>query len=388
MPAFRRAAAVGAAVLAAVVSLTAAPAPRADAADADPCLSEAQPTGPLGVPTGAGCDDTVPPQTTIDGPGVASGWIRDTRISITFHGTHTDADTDPIGYECQFSDTPSAPTAWTSCTSPFTKDGLTENTATPYTFRVRAVDTPDDAHDLTTDFFFAADSDAPDVDQTPAELVFRADATAPNTYGFLQTTYADEASTEQPMLVEPAARIRLQSTQGDAYRCRLDGRATACADPITTLGGLTAGLRRFTAAAVDEAGNVDPTPFVQEFLVPRNLVPGDAPVSSRGAWRRFHDAGAFAGDYLETSRYGAVLTFGVRNVREIRLLAPAGPTLGEVAIRVGRGQWFPVDLRSGQRARLRVYEARPALSGMLSGVLQVRVVSHGRPVRVDAVAVR
>ena len=78
----------------------------------------------------------------------------------------------------------------------------------------------------------------------------------------------------------------------------------------------------------------------------------------------------------------------MRNIREIRLLAPAGPTLGKVAIRVGRGQWFPVNLRSSRPQRLKVYQARPALSGMLSGVLQVRVVSHGKPVRVDAVAAR
>ncbi|MCB0895272.1 MAG: hypothetical protein H6529_12430 [Nocardioides sp.] len=385
----RRATVLGAAVLAAVASLATAP-PRADAAAADTCFSEAQPTGPLGLPSGAGCDDTVPPQTSIDGPELAGGgWVRDTSISITFHGAQTDADPDPVSFECQFYNTPSAPSTWQSCTSPFTKDGLTENTATPYTFRVRAVDTPDDAHDLTTDPWpYTGSADTPDYDQSPAQLVFRADATAPNTYGFLRTAYADESSTEQPMLVAPTAQIRLQSTQGDTYRCRLDGRATACNDGLTTLRDLRPGARHFTAAAVDEAGNVDPTPFAQDFFVPRDLEPGDAPASSRGDWRRFRDAGAFGGDYLESSRYGATLTFGVRNIREIRLLAPAGPTLGKVAIRVGRGQWFPVNLRSSRPQRLKVYQARPALSGMLAGVLQVRVVSHGKPVRVDAVAAR
>ncbi|WP_395660022.1 hypothetical protein [Nocardioides sp.] len=388
MRSYRRAAVLGATVLAVAASLAATPPPATAADPAATCVSEAQPAGPLGVPTGSGCDDTVPPETTVDGPDLSGGWIRQTSISITFHGAHTDADTDPISYECQFFDTPSAPSTWQSCTSPFTRDGLKENTATPYTFRVRAIDTPDAAHDLTTDFFFPAATDAPDVDQTPAELVFRADATAPNTYGFLRTSYADETSSERPMLVEPSAQIRLQSTQGDRYRCRLDGRAVPCNDDLTTLRDLAPGARRFTAAAVDEAGNVDPTPYVQEFFVPRNLALGDAPASSRGAWKRYRDAGTFGGDYLESSRYGATLTFPVRNVREIRLLAPAGPNLGRVEIRVGRGQWFPVDLRSRQPQRLKVYEARSNLSGLLAGVLEVRVASHGRPVRVDAVAAR
>ena len=386
MRSYHRAAVLGAAVLAVTASLVAAT-PAADAAD--PCYSEAQPTGPLGLPTGAGCDDTVAPETTIDAPALDGGWVRSTSISITFHGTQTDADPDPVSYECQFFDTPSAPTTWQSCTSPFTHDGLTENTATPYTFRVRAVDTPDNAHDLTTDPWpYTGSSDTPDFDQTPAELVFRADATAPNTFGFLRTTYADESGADGPMLVSPSAQLRLQSTQGDRYRCTLNGDAVGCNDGLTTLRNLSPGLKRFSAAAVDPAGNVDPTPYTQEFFVPRNLRTGDATRASRGDWRRFRDAGAFAGDYLETSRYGATLTFPVRNVREIRLLAPAGPTLGRVEVRVGRGQWYPVNLHSDDPSRLKVYQVRDSISGLLAGVLQIRVLSHGKPVRVDAVSAR
>lgn len=386
MPAYRRAAVVGTVVAAVAVSLVTVT-PAADAAD--PCYSEAQPVGPLGLPSGPGCDDTVPPDTSIDSSPVENGWLRSTSISITFSGKHTDGDTDPISYECQFYNSVSAPSTWQSCTSPFTQDGLTENTATPYTFRVRAVDTPDNAHDLTTDAWpYTGTSDTPDYDQTPAQLTFTADATAPNTYGFLRTSYPDESGYDGPMLVVPTAQIRLQSTQGTKYRCSLNGKATACNDGITTLRGLTPGWKRFTAAAVDPAGNVDPTAFEQKFFVPRNLALGDADRASRGDWRRFRDSGAFGGDYLESSTYGAVLTFPVRNVREIRLLAPAGPQLGKVAIRVGRGQWYPVNLHSNDPQKLKVYEVRSAISGMLAGALQVRVLSHGKPVRVDAVSAR
>lgn len=386
MRAYRRAAAIGAVLIGVTASLSGA-APAADAAN--PCYSEVQPTGPLGLPSGAGCDDTVPPETTIDGPTIRNGWIRATSITIAFHGDHTDGDTDPISYECQFYNSVSAPTTWQSCTSPYTQDGLSENTATPYTFRVRAVDTPDDAHDLTTDAWpYTGPSDAPDYDQTPAELQFTADATAPNTFGFLRTSYADESGFDGPMLIAPTAQIRLQSTQGSRYRCSLNRASVDCNDGLTTLRHLTAGSQRFSAAAVDPAGNVDPSPFVQKFYVPRNLALGDAVRASRDDWRRFRDPGAFGGDYLESSRYGAVLRFPVRNVREIRLLAPAGPLLGRVEIRVGRGRWYRVNLHSADPSRLKVYEVRSSISGLLSGALQVRVASHDRPVRVDAISAR
>lgn len=389
MRSYRRAAAIGAAVLAAATTLVAAPVTTAPAGAAEPCYSEDQPTDPLlGLPTGPGCDDTVPPETSIDGSNLDGAWLRGTSITIDFHGEHTDGDTDPISYECQFYDTPSAPSTWTSCTSPFTQNDLQTNTATPYTFRVRAVDTPDNAHDLTADPFFPASSDAPDYDQTPAQLQFTADDNPPNTFGFLRTKYADESGFDGPMLIEPRAQLRLQSTQGDAFDCTLNGKAVRCNDGLTTLRHLSAGWKRFKAAAVDPAGNVDPSPFTQDFFIPRNLKTGDAPRSSRGDWRRFRDAGAFGHDYLEATRYHATLTFPVRNVREIRLLAPAGPKLGKVEIRVGRGQWFPVKLRSKEPERLAVYDVRDSISGLLAGILQVRVASHGKPVRVDAVSAR
>jgi hypothetical protein len=379
MRGYRRAVAT-ATVLAATAGLTVAVAPAAEAADS--CTSEQGTLGPIGA-----CDDTDPPDTTITGtdPRLQDGWVRATSVSISFGGAYDDADTDPISFECQF-DQPASSTTWQACTSPFTAGDLTPNRATPYTFRVRAVDSADDAIDLASPVF--GGTDVPDYDQTAAEVSFTADDVAPNTFGFLRTTYADESGFDGPMLVAPRARLRLQSTQGSRYRCALDGTPIACHDGLTTLRGLTAGWRRFTAAAVDPAGNVDPSPFAQRFFVPRDLVAADAARGSHGEWRRFRDPGAFGGDYLESSTYGAVLAFPVRGVREIRLLAPAGPQLGRVAIRVGRGRWYPVDLRSDDTQRLRVYQVRDALSPRVAGTLQVRVLSHGRPVRVDAVSAR
>lgn len=391
----RRATVALAAVLAAAGLPLVAPVAPADAADA--CLSEVQPKDPLlgTIPIGPACDDTVAPTTALGAvqPGVSDGWVRSTSVTIAFTGKHTDADADPIGFQCQFFNTPSAPTTWKDCTSPFVADKLDQNTGTAYTFRVRAVDTADNAHDITTDPMFAADTDLPDYDATPAELVFRADVTAPNTFGVLRTDYYDEDDSAAPMVTSPLVQVRLQSSEGRSdgtatYQCRLNDRPVACNDGITTLRALSPGLQRFTAAAVDPAGNVDPSPFEQQFFVPRNLTLADVARSSTGDWRAVRSPRAFAGECLQAKAYGATVSFPVRNIKAIRLLAPAGPGLGKVQVRVGRGAWTTVNLASPDAQGMKIYQVREELSGLVAGPLQIRVVSKNKPVRIDAVMAR
>ncbi len=370
--------------------------PAAPAVAADPCTSEVQPKDPLlGLPTGTACDDTVPPATTVDSlaPAASGGWLASTSVTITFSGRHTDADTDPISYECQFSNAAVAPTAWQACTSPVSYDKLEQNAATPYTFRVRAIDTPDAAHDITADPFFAAPADLPDIDQTPAEVSFRADATAPSTFAFLRSDYYDEDDSAAPMVTSPAVQVRLQSNEGGTddpatFQCRLNDQRVPCNDGLTTLRGLGAGPQRFTAAAVDPAGNVDPTPADLRFFVPRDLTLSDVARASRGDWRAVRSAGAFGGGYLQATAYGATVSFPVRNIKAIRLLAPAGPGLGTVQVRVGHGAWQTVRLASATAQRLKVYQVREELSGLIAGPLQIRVASKDKIVRIDAVMAR
>lgn len=373
----RRTAAYAAAVLAAAVLPLAATAP---AGAEEGCLSE-----DFAIPS---CDDSTPPETEITDVSPepnAAGWVRSTSVTIAFEGHHVDADTDPIGFECQLYEGTTPPSSWTTCTSPATYDGLLENPAAPYTFRVRAIDTADAALDSSNPLLGRVD--APDYDETPAEVSFTPDATPPNTFGYLRTTYADESG-DAPMLLSTTAELRLQSSGASGYECRLDGEEARCAEGVVLLRRLTAGRHRFVAAAFDAAGNVDPTPYVEEFFVPRDLSLGDAVRRSRGDWTRRPSPASFGGDYLESETYGAVLTFPVRNVREILLLAPAGPDLGRVEVRVGQGKWYPVSLRRADRSRLVVRDVRRGETGLIAGRLQLRVASHGRPVRVDAVAAR
>lgn len=195
-----------------------------------------------GAPTPA---DTQAPTTTIltTRPAPADGWLRSTTIVIEFRGEHTGG-TGPIRYECQLHDTPATPATWAPCTTPRRYDGLREDGATPYTFRVRAVD-------ATTGT----------ADETPAELDFRVDATAPDTRGTLRHVSARKV------------RVSLRTAPGDdpaaRFGCRLDGRRVGCARGRAVLRVPEPGRHRFTATAVDAAGNVDRTPFTRRFVVRR-----------------------------------------------------------------------------------------------------------------------
>ena len=383
----RAAVALTAVLTAAALPLVATPAP---AVAAEPCTSEASP-----LPLVPGCDDTAAPTTTIAGadPDLASGWIRQDSVAISFAGAHPDADGDPIGYECQLYTSAQAPARWDACTSPARFSDLDEwTTGTQYTFRVRAVDTADNAINLVSPIF--GGTDTPDYDESPATEQFRVDTAAPTTFGAPRTNYYAEDRQDAPMVTSRTVQIRLfggEPAPGSdvaVYRCRLNDKAVPCTDGITTLSGLGAGMQRFTAAAVDPAGNVDPTPFEQRFFVPRDLDLTDAPRSTRGTWRNVRSPASFAGDYLETTRYGATVAFPVRNIRAIRLLAPAGPGLGKVQVRVGTGAWTTVNLASKQAQRMRIYQVRDELSGMVAGPLQIRVASRNKPVRIDAVMAR
>lgn len=371
-----------AAFAAAVLVATALPLAVPPAAQADEgCLTEA-----FEFPSPR-CDDSTPPETTITAvtPGLRNGWLPSTDVRITFEGVHTDADQDPIRFECQLYQSVAAPSSWSPCTSPMTYGDLLENQATPYTFRVRAVDGADALQDVTNPLIGRVDT--ADLDETPASVSFTADATPPNTFGYLRTTWADESGRE-PMLLSRDVDVRLQSPEASAYRCRLDGRSLPCAEGLVTLRDLASGRHTFVAAAVDPAGNVDPSPYVQQMFVPRNLTRTDAVRASHRDWTQHRQPGMFGNDYLESRTYGAMLTVPVRNVREIRLIAPADPGFGRVEIRVGNGRWFPVSLRGPERAKVVVHEVRGDRTSLVGGRLQIRVASHDRLVRIDAISAR
>lgn len=365
----------------------------APASAADECLSEVLTGETLPGVGGATCDDVVAPETTLTRvqpePRTADRWLQVPHVTFTFGGRHTDADADPIAFECQFYATISAPAAWESCTSPQTYDKLAETAAVPYTFRVRAVDSGDMARDpksCASLFCTPATTDVEDVDSTPATTQVSVDTVAPSSSARINGLF-DEENPRWPMIRAKRVQVVLSAsgTQDRSpvdFDCTLNGKPVDCAKGTTDLTRLTPGNKRFSARAKDAAGNVDASPATLQFSVPRNLT-----AKKGSAWKRVREGGYFAGDFLQTTRPGAVVSFPARNVRELRLIAPRGPGLGKVQVKIGQGAWRTVNLRGGSYERFHVYEVRDQFEPLVSGRIQVRAkkASRNQYVRIDAV---
>lgn len=345
------------------------------------CTSEVGPTSgpPLNMPTGPGCDDIEPPETTMAAVSPrpnAQGWIRQNGVAFTFSGAHNDTDTDPISFQCQFFNTPAPPEEWLPCTSPMSYDELEESAATPYTFRVRAVDTADDGIDLTSDPIFSQGIDQPDVDQTPSQQTVRVDTVDPVALIF-DGPY-DIEGTGWPIVQKPRVTYRLGSNEaGVSYRCRLDGQREPCDAGRVTFKGLRGGNWTLSVTVTDRAGNTDESASIKRFVVPYNLAQGTD-------WASRNGRGYFAGDFLGTRRFGATITFRARQIQEFRLIAPGGPGLGRIRVRYGDGRWNTYDLGKGDATTSRFLTVRNRNSPLFTGRVLIQSLSRGEPVRVDA----
>jgi hypothetical protein len=364
-----------AALVLATLPLAGAAAP---AQAADGCMSEVAPTAdPFPLPTGPGCDDTTPPDTTIDGVAPSPNdddWVRADHVSFAFSGAYTDADEDPITYECTFF--AEEPVDWTACTSPATYSDLAETTTTPYTFRVRAVDSGDNAIDLTAAPLFPVDTDQPDLDPTPAERTVRVDTVKPS--AFIIDGPSDPNGSDWPILAQPRTSFLLDASEPDVdYRCQLDGRTVGCHQGRVALTGLSGGDRVFAVKVTDPAGNESSQATDAQFTVPYDL-------RSAKGWKRVAAKGAFAGSLLQTRTKGARIRFSAPNMREFRFRAPAGHGLGKVRVRVGQGVWKTFDLGNGPASKARWYVVRDESSPLFRGPVQIESLSAGKQVRIDA----
>jgi hypothetical protein len=98
------------------------------------------------------------------------------------------------------------------------------------------------------------------LDLSPATRTWTVDTVAPDT-----------------TLTENAGALALASNeQGGTFKCRIDGEPVTC-DSRFTLPDLAAGRHTFEAAAVDRAGNVDPTPASHRWSI---AAPAVAPAAA------------------------------------------------------------------------------------------------------------
>lgn len=327
-----------------------------------------------------GCDDSTPPDTTLvasTSPNSA-GMVAVPTMTFTVQALVSDADAGGFGLQCALAGGPQAHD-WRACTSPVTYADLPDAPAGTYVFQVRAVDLGDAARTPDTNPLLPpVVADTPDLDPTPATLRWGQDTKAP--FVFVTSTSYDEITPTQPVVTGAGVPLRLNSSEpGATIECTDDGRPVPCSAGRWELADPRAGRHRFAARAVDAAGNASDWSETVEFFVPRDL-------TRRRGWTTVRDAGHFRGDALAASRRGARLVLPRTTVGELRLLAPRGPRLGKVRVRVGRRAWHVVDL-SGPRAALRQVVVLDRYSGTRRGRIVIESLSD-RKVVVDAVVAR
>jgi len=345
-----------------------------------------EPTFPPTIPPDYGCDDTTPPDTTITDmtptPNDA-GFTRTTSVTFTFTQAVSDGDQGPWAFKCKLDDpatTGAQDEAFADCTSPVTYSDL-EDTAhdEQYTFSVYAVDGGDSAIVFTGDPLTTADDEdpaAPDDDSaTPVTRSWKQDSNPPSALIF-EGPY-DVDGTGWPIATKPRITYQLDSDENDVdYRCQLDGVTVPCQEGENTFTGIKGGEHQLRVGVKDRAGNEDESPELRQFVMPYNLTEGRK-------WSRQRAKGYFAGDFLQTKRFGAELKFRARLATDILLLAPTGPTLGKIQVRVGDYRWRTINLASPDAKKQRRYVIRHEKSPF-SGPVRIRSISRGTAVRVDA----
>jgi hypothetical protein len=170
---------------------------------------------------------------------------------------------------------------------------------------------------------------------------------------------------------------------GASYVCTLDGAACACAGSSVALTKLRSGTHTLTVAARDAEGDVDATPATRTWVVPRD----DRSLDRSRGWRTWTDTKSFAGTYLEARRRGASLTTRVQDATGLALVVGGGRHHGRVRVWIGRHRVGTVSLSTRTFQNARVVELG-SFAKARSGVVRIEVVSSGKVVRIDGLAVR
>jgi hypothetical protein len=366
--------------LAALVAAALVPMTGGPAGAAPGCIDETQPRDPvLGLPTGDGCDDDTPPDTTLAASSSpnAAGLVAVSTMTFTIGSVVPDGDAGPFGLECRLTG-PAQAHDWRQCTSPVTYVGLPDAAAGAYVFEARAVDLGDAGRSPDVALLPPTTPDVADLDATPASLTWGQDTRAPFVF-VTQSTY-DEDTPTQPVITSPTVPIRLNTSEpGSSFECTDNGASVACSAGRWELVDPTAGRHSFSARTIDRAGNASAWSQPIEFFVPTDL-------TRKPGWTKEPNMGYVRGDALLARQRGARLVLPRTEVGELRLVAPSGPRLGKVRLRVGRRAWHVVDL-AGPRTTLRQYTVIDRYSGIRPGRIVIESLSN-KPVIIDAIVAR
>ncbi|HYH72642.1 MAG TPA: hypothetical protein VD764_05450 [Nocardioides sp.] len=366
--------------LAALVAAALVPMTGGPAGAAPGCTDETQPRDPvLGLPTGDGCDDDTAPDTTLAASSSpnAAGLVAVSTMTFTIGSVVPDGDAGPFGLECRLTG-PAQAHDWQQCTSPVTYAGLPDAAAGAYVFEARAVDLGDAGRNPDVALLPPTTPDVADLDATPASLTWGQDTRAP--FVFVTESTYDEETPTQPVITSPTVPIRLNSSEpGSSFECADNDAPVACSAGRWELVEPRAGRHRFSARTIDRAGNASAWSQPIEFFVPTDL-------TRKRGWTEERNRGYVRGDALLARQRGTRLVLPRTEVGELRLVAPSGPRLGKVRIRVGRRAWHVVDL-AGPRTTLRQYTVIDRYSGIRTGRIVIESLSN-RPVIIDAIVAR
>ena len=140
----------------------------------------------------------------------------------------------------------------------------------------------------------------------------------------------------------------------------------------------------FSVRARDHAGNVSSFGKAKCMALPVD----DPALKASGGWTRKQGS---SGDYLRTvsvsSRNGATLSLGGVFAKQIAVLVRLCPGCGTIQAFQGTRSLGFADLRNSTTVK-RFLITGPTLSSVKHGTVKVKVVTSGKPVWIDGLAVR
>ncbi len=190
----------------------------------------------------------------------------------------------------------------------------------------------------------------------------------------------------------PYGEVRFRADEPAlAFRCWIDGRRLSkeeCAVDVedahfglAQFSGMGAGPHEFKVQAIDLAGNIDGTPAVATWELPRNNTSLNK--HSRH-WQQRRGNGYFQTTYSFTKEKGAKISQGTRDVREIVLVATKCPKCGTLKATFDNKTIAKVDLRAKKEKKRRLIVLKSWRKPQ-SGRLTLTVTSNGKRVIVEGV---
>lgn len=152
----------------------------------------------------------------------------------------------------------------------------------------------------------------------------------------------------------PFAEIRYKGGNGTvAYQCTFQGKPQDCEYGAAQLFGMTKGDYRFTAAAIDDSGNVDGSPAATEWTIPLN----NTALNYSKEWKDKHARGYFRDSYAKATKKGAYAQQGrPKGFRSAALIATKCPDCGTVKVLLDGKRIKKIDLSASKERHRRVIE--------------------------------